>query len=458
MANQIKVHTDANYRIRDNLGPVIQSARYFNTNNCMQNRSMRRNIISNHYVQPYTLRFDDGTCDYSIARASELEGNNLQYHFRPQNYEEQLGLDPNNISLNANSEVDKMYGLGTQGARGTLDFDTSSNYYPYAYGNNITQNGGIGNGVMGNFQLAQLSGMTGVPGGPNHPVYEPYKYMSGSAPYNTNTLIDDANRRNFGALAPKDDAGIYQTPNHYSNADADLSYRSVDLGRIHSRSTNAYPRGVSYQGNELRPVSENFRPQPQPRGGSVGYQPNFFFEQPEKFISPLYNDPGYSRYKVQGDNMAMNKSFSNEKMKELVESLVMERGNLAKNIVEMVQKGGSNASPFANVDGTEVVAQLKALEDNYLQIVGENQIKISERQQLTVPANLNLSEKELLQLNSMVARINAVHDNIFNMRASGNVSISDSGEVTVLEPTLDPLRQRQAAPEYIPGLTNPPQQ
>ena len=164
--------------------------------------------------------------------------------------------------------------------------------------------------------------------------------------------------------------------------------------------------------------------------------------------------------------MAMNKSFSNESIEELVESLITERGNLAKNIVEMVQKGGSNASPFANVDGTEVVQQLKELETQHLATVGpgqtwapkpgqvtgsprnpSDQIQISERQQLVVPANLNLSDKELLQLNGMVARINAVHDNIFNMRVSGNVTISDSGEVTVLEPTLDPLRQRQAAPQ-----------
>ena len=59
MADNFRIHTDANYRIRDDIAPLMQSSRYFNKNNCMNTRSLRRNIISDHFVQPYTKNFDD---------------------------------------------------------------------------------------------------------------------------------------------------------------------------------------------------------------------------------------------------------------------------------------------------------------------------------------------------------------------------------------------------------------
>ena len=56
MANNIRVHTDANFRIRDGLGTVMRSSRMLNQNNCMQDRSLRRNIISNHFVSDAVKR------------------------------------------------------------------------------------------------------------------------------------------------------------------------------------------------------------------------------------------------------------------------------------------------------------------------------------------------------------------------------------------------------------------
>ena len=63
----------------------------------MNSRSLRRNIISDHFVQPYTKNFDDGACDYDIARESDLKVGNHNYYNRPQNYENQMNLIKDHI-------------------------------------------------------------------------------------------------------------------------------------------------------------------------------------------------------------------------------------------------------------------------------------------------------------------------------------------------------------------------
>ena len=62
----IRVHTDDVYRLRDGTGPALQSARIFNSDNCItpNNDTYARNIFSSQVVQPYTKRIDDGACDY----------------------------------------------------------------------------------------------------------------------------------------------------------------------------------------------------------------------------------------------------------------------------------------------------------------------------------------------------------------------------------------------------------
>lgn len=307
MSNQIKVHTDANYRIRDGLGSVMQSARFFNKNNCMQNPSLRRNIISNHFVQPYTQRFDDGACDYNIARESDLQANSLQYDFRPQNYEEQLyGNNKTEWKNESNSKMNQAYNVG----QSAPNFNASGSYYPGAYGN--YDEGDIGSGVLGNFSPHDSN------------FAEQYKYSSPSPPQ---SLIPGsggvpASPRNFGAIPPKS-SDPTQRPGRYSNANNLVSYRQPNLNRVFNRA--AFPRkGVSSQ------YSEDFTVQPQPRGGRIGQEPNFFFESNENYISNLYNTPHYANYLERGEGGSFGRGslsmdqLTDTKMQSLVADMTKE--------------------------------------------------------------------------------------------------------------------------------------
>ena len=260
MANNIRVHTDANFRIRDGLGTVMRSSRMLNQNNCMQDRSLRRNIISNHFVQPYTKKFDDGTCDYNIARAAELQSNNLQYHFRPQNMEEQMGLGNDYTHSVTGSNLDKIYNLNGSGStlvNPNLNFSQSSSYYPYAYGGDLS---GVGSGVQGGFNHSANHG----------PNYEPYTYMPVSPPQNLLGGPGQPQARNFGSIPPNNAGGANQTPQHYTPEQAGLSYMNVDTNRQFNRANAPRGSGVAM-------IPENFMNQPQPRNGYYGFERDFYF-------------------------------------------------------------------------------------------------------------------------------------------------------------------------------------
>ena len=251
-ANNFRVHTDANYRIRDDIAPLMQSSRYFNQNNCMDSRSLRRNIISDHFVQPYTKKFDDGSCDFGVARESELKIGNHNYYSRPQNYESQLGLTQDSMkAINNNSKLDQSYNLvGEQ--LPPISGNQSSAYYPYAYGGTLS---GVGSGVMGGFSQ---SGFEGNTAGSNPGYYEPYAYrQSGS-----NQVLRTGGETNFGQFNPKNTSNTSPTHSGYN---ANLSYRSIN------------PSTRSYAGSSPKTKSkyggskpENFIQQ-RPREG-------FFFE------------------------------------------------------------------------------------------------------------------------------------------------------------------------------------
>lgn len=337
-ANNIDQHTNHNYRLRGTEGLVLRSSRMMNQNNCMGSRSLRRNIISNHFTQPYTQKFDDGTCDYDIARESELKSNNLQYHFRPQNMEEQLGYGTDYTHSVGNSSLDKMYNLNSNPgplSNSQLQYNPNLNFsqsmaqntpggYPVAYGGNISGNA---SGVMGNFNNS-------VNHGPNYEAFD-YAQSGGASPSlllpqslvqrpggNTNLPFT----RNFGQLAPNAN-NQFQSPQRYNNNDGLLSYRSIDLNRPFDRSS--YPRdsGVSLQ--------ENF--QGQPRNG--WYDPNFFFDSKENYISVLSGDQGYSKYSPNPRFTTSDlRRLSQENEKSLMEKLNKEKNHYESNISNLQSK------------------------------------------------------------------------------------------------------------------------
>lgn len=262
-ANNFRVHTDANYRLRDDIAPLMQSSRYFNNNNCMQSRSLRRNIISDHFVQPYTKKFDDGSCDYNVARESELKIGNHNYYSRPQNYEAQLGLTESNMKgTNANSKLDQAYNL-VGGDLPPISANGSSDYYPYAYGGNIS---GVGSGSMGNFQQ-HPSPMTGR----NPGYFEPFTYKKGNA---GNQVLRSGGESNFGQFNPKNTSGN-TNPTH-AGYNQNLSYRNINPSRRSYSGTNPKPSGMYNEGFQNRP------------------REGFFFD--ERYINPLYGDHGQNEY------------------------------------------------------------------------------------------------------------------------------------------------------------------
>lgn len=395
-ANNIDQHTNHNYRLRGSEGLVLRSSRMMNQNNCMGSRSLRRNIISNHFTQPYTQRFDDGTCDYDIARESELKSNNLQYHFRPQNMEEQLGLGTDYTHSVSNSKLDQMYNLNNApGAisnaqlqnNSNLDFSNSAEAnrpgaYPVAFGGVI---GGNAAGVMGNFNYNANHG-------PNYETFD-YAQSGGDSPsaLNPQALVqppvgDGKNpiTRNFGQLAPNAD-NQFQQPSHYNNNNGLLSYRQLDLNRPFDR--NSFPRnnGVSLQ--------ENF--QNQPRNG--WYDPNFFFDSRENYINVLSGDLGYAKYGANPQSSSSDlRKISDEKINALREQLRNEIQHYEKNIPniqakinrmeELQNKMNSGSASTADVQELQNLP-VKTLE-RYLQLVA--QVDILNRR-----GNIQLGKRDL---------------------------------------------------------------
>lgn len=255
-ANNFRVHTDANYRLRDDIAPLMQSSRYFNKNNCMNARSLRRNIISDHFVQPYTQKFDDGSCDYNVARESELKIGNHNYYNRPQNYESQLGLTEAGMkSVNANSKVDQAYNL-VGGDLAPISGNKSADYYPYAYGGTLT---GVGAGVGGGFNQ---SGFEGNMAGRNPGYYEPYTYKSRGG---ANQVLKSGAESNFGQFNPRNTVNTSPTHAGYSQS---LAYRNINPKRRSMAGTDPKRSGMYNEGFQHRP------------------REGFFFD--EGYINPNY--------------------------------------------------------------------------------------------------------------------------------------------------------------------------
>tara|TARA_E500000331_G_scaffold347972_1_gene388885 strand:- start:55 stop:1194 length:1140 start_codon:yes stop_codon:yes gene_type:complete len=234
----------------------------------MNSRSLRRNIISDHFVQPYTKNFDDGACDYSVARDSDLKVGNLNYYNRPQNYETQMGLSQADMKgTSANSKVDQAYNLAGSDLP-SLNSATNQKYYPYAYGGNL--DGQTGAGVMGSF-APHDAGVSGKPSG----YFEPYKFRSNNQLGAGNELrlqraTNDGSRTyeatNFGQFNKS--SSVNTNPSRYASSNAGLSYQTVNPAR---RSyAGSQPR--FNKGNRgMSALNEGFRVQSQPREG-------FFFE------------------------------------------------------------------------------------------------------------------------------------------------------------------------------------
>ena len=255
-ANNFRVHTDANYRLRDDIAPLMQSSRYFNRNNCMNARSLRRNIISDHFVQPYTKKFDDGSCDYNVARESELKIGNHNYYNRPQNYESQLGLTEASMkATDANSKLDQAYNL-VGGDLAPISGNRSADYYPYAYGGTLT---GVGAGVGGGFNQ---SGFEGNLPGRNPGYYEPYTYKSSGG---ANQVLRSGAESNFGQFKPRNTTNTSPTHAGYSQS---LAYRTINPKRRSMAGTSPKMSGMYNEGFQHRP------------------REGFFFD--EGYINPNY--------------------------------------------------------------------------------------------------------------------------------------------------------------------------
>ena len=268
MANNFRVHTDANYRIRDDIAPLMQSSRYFNKNNCMASRSLRRNIISDSFVQPYTKNFDDGSCDYNIARESDLKIGNHGYYSRPQNYESQLGLTEANMkATNANSKLDQAYNL-VGGDLPSINSTQRQTYYPYAFGGDL--NNKMGSGVMGNFAPHE-GNVSGKPSG----YYEPYAYRKAGTNAQMNKILRTG-ESNFGNFKPKYE--LETMPTH----------AGYDASRLEHLKVNPAARSYATSSPKFNKYQEQFTVQHQPREG-------FFFESslyPGNNLSPDYDSLG----------------------------------------------------------------------------------------------------------------------------------------------------------------------
>ena len=218
-ANNFRVHTDANYRLRGDVAGQMQSSRFFNKQLCITDPSTTRNIISDSYVQPYTKKYDDGACDYDRARESELKINSNHNYTRPMNYSNMMGN-------NSTPKLDQSYNINQQGG---LAFNDQQ--YPHAFSPNKQP---YGNGPMGGFQQHQAT-------------FEPFKNKKVN---NMNTQLPprpppNTQSTNFGGFNPK--AG--GSPNNYKNypkvtRDASTNNPSgVNLSRpSYAATSNSYRR------------------------------------------------------------------------------------------------------------------------------------------------------------------------------------------------------------------------
>ena len=227
----------------------------------MNTRSLRRNIISDSFVQPYTQNFDDGACDYNIARESDLKIGNHGYYSRPQNYEEELNLSQDDMrAVSSNSKLDQAYNLAGSDLP-SLNSEQRQNYYPYAFGGKLE--GKIGEGVMGNFAPHDSPLSTeNAPRASGY--YEPYAYRKAGSTADMNKVLRQG-ESNFGNFNPKyqvmGEDGTLKDPQatHAEYDAARLGYLKVDPS---ARSyANTSPKRIKYQ--------EQFqnRPQYQPKRG-----------------------------------------------------------------------------------------------------------------------------------------------------------------------------------------------
>ena len=206
----IRVHTDDVYRLRDNVGPALQSSRIFNADNCItpNDDTYSRNIISSQVVQPYTKKLNDGACDYDIARNAELKNNNLNYYNR--------AADSSDLT---NSALNTLYNVTGSGGLLLPELDTTDMalYNPDAYGNgNYSQSGmgGTGNANAFNQHIA------------NHETYvgPPQRNAKYSNVGTDKTLAKS--KSNFGEFNELQTKNVFN-PTHYTSPDTRLSYQNV---------------------------------------------------------------------------------------------------------------------------------------------------------------------------------------------------------------------------------------
>lgn len=284
--NNFKVHTDANYRIRGDMAKVMQSSRYFNTNNCMNSKNLNRNIISNQTVNPYTVKFDDGSCDYGIARDSELKIGSHRYNMnRPQNYENQLNLSHSDMKqISATSKMDQAYNL--TGPKPPALSGKSADYYPYAYGNNLT---GVGDGVMGGF--VQHPGNRGADSSPGD--YETYKYRK-SKNYNQNLVQGGSGVSNFNQFKPNRTfpEGKPVRGDYSNKAGLQANYNKAFVNTPDGGNAYVQVAGATTSPSGTIKRSNRYVEPYQARPNSNG----FFFDPHENYISSVYGSTQPANY------------------------------------------------------------------------------------------------------------------------------------------------------------------
>ena len=165
-----------------------------------------------------------------------------------------------------NSKLDQSYNL-SGGIVPPINANKSSDYYPFAYGGNIT---GPGAGVMGGFAPHDGSGA-------NPGYYEPYKYRQSNAGAQ---VLKSGGESNFGQFNPKNTTGTNPTHAGYN---ANLSYRNINPARRSYAGTAPKMSGMYNEGYQNRP-----------RDG-------FFFD--ERYINPVYNDHGNPQYEQDYNNL-----------------------------------------------------------------------------------------------------------------------------------------------------------
>ena len=210
----IRVHTDDAYRLRDGHGPALQSARFFNADNCIAptNETYARNIISSQVVQPYTKKLDDGACDYDIARNAELKSENLNFYNRP--------ADSSSFTNNA---LNNVYNTQDGTGPGLLlpNLNTLGNYNPNAYGAGDYDGSGLGGTGVANTYNEHAGSFETYVGPPRRN----NKYLG----IDSNATIGDYTKHNFGEFGGND----LSDPTHYGSPHSGLGYQQ-NMGVNHN--------------------------------------------------------------------------------------------------------------------------------------------------------------------------------------------------------------------------------